>query len=408
MTEINAGWGSGPSARYETLAAEFRPVFQRIRASAVQRDLHRRLPTEELDWLRRSGFPKLRLPAALGGFDATLPELYALLIELSAADSNVTNALRTHFGFTERVLVSADPEWRGYWLRKVAAGDTFGGAYTEAGDAKVDTFSTKLVRTERGWRLSGEKYYTTGSLFADWLMTSVAADEPDIKIVLAARRAPGVEVIDDWNGFGQTLTASGTTRFADVQITPEAIVPNEPPLVYAAAFYQLVHISTLAGITRAAAIDVGRLVAERRRVFSNANASRPGADPQILQVVGRVRASAYAAGAIALQAAQATQRVYETYSHGNPDALANTAILADVEINQAVSTVTTLALEATTILFDSLGASATARDLGLDRYWRNARAITSHNPRIYREKSVGDWAVNGVRPPTEYRAGTPT
>lgn len=405
MTQLRRGWGSGPSARYEVLAEEFRPIFERVRATAVARELKRRLPAEEIGWLRQAGFPKLRLPAAQGGFDATLPELFNLLIELSAADSNVTNALRTHFGFTERVLVSTNANWRSRWIGRVAAGETFGGAYTEAGDAKVDSFSTRLLRDDGGWLLSGEKYYTTGCLFADWLMTSVAAEDSDIKIVLVARRAPGVEVVDDWNGFGQALTASGTTRFHDVAIAPEAIVPDELPLQYAAAFYQLVHIATLAGIARAAADDAAQLVAGRKRVFSNANASRAGADPQILQVVGRVRALAYSAGAIALKAAEAIQRVYDAYGQHGPDALAAEATLADVEINQAVSVVTDLVLEATTILFDALGASATARDIGLDRYWRNARAITSHNPRIYRERSVGDWIVNGAKPPTEYRAG---
>jgi alkylation response protein AidB-like acyl-CoA dehydrogenase len=407
MTEVKRAWGAGPSARYEDLAARFRPVFARIRATAVERDLARRLPADELGWLKDAGFPKLRLPAKLGGFDATLPELFALLIELSAADSNVTNALRTHFGFTERALVSEDPEWGALWLGKIAAGQIIAGAYTEAGDAKVGAFSTRLIGTDRGWRLNGEKYYTTGSLFADWLMTSVNAEDSDIKIVLADRRASGVEVLDDWNGFGQALTSSGTARFRDVAIGPEQIAPNEPPLQYAAAFYQLVHIATLAGIGRAAAADAARLVAERKRVFSNANASRVSADPQILQVVGRVRAAAYSAGAIALKAAEATQRVYDAYRLGDPEVLASEATIADVEINQSISAVTNLILDATTILFDALGASATARDNGLDRYWRNARTISSHNPRIYRERSVGDFAVNGAKPPTEYRAGAP-
>jgi len=30
MTQIDAGWGAGPSASYETLAATFRPVFRQI------------------------------------------------------------------------------------------------------------------------------------------------------------------------------------------------------------------------------------------------------------------------------------------------------------------------------------------------------------------------------------------
>jgi alkylation response protein AidB-like acyl-CoA dehydrogenase len=63
-------------------------------------------------------------------------------------------------------------------------------------------------------------------------------------------------------------------------------------------------------------------------------------------------------------------------------------------------------LEATTGLFDALGASAVKEGLGLDRYWRNARTIASHNPRIYRDRIVGAFAVNGTAPPREYRVGS--
>ena len=106
MTQIDAGWGAGPSGRYEELAGRFRPTFSEIRATADARDVEHRLPHAELGWLKEAGFTKLRLEPSAGGQGATLPELFNLLIELSEADSNVTNALRAHFGFTEDVLAS--------------------------------------------------------------------------------------------------------------------------------------------------------------------------------------------------------------------------------------------------------------------------------------------------------------
>ena len=84
----------------------------------------------------------------------------------------------------------------------------------------------------------------------------------------------------------------------------------------------------------------------------------------------------------------------------------SSAAIADVEVNQAVSVVTNLVLEATTTLFDALGASAVKGGHGLDRHWRNARTIASHNPRIYRDRTVGDFAVNGTAPPRQYRVGS--
>lgn len=203
-------------------------------------------------------------------------------------------------------------------------------------------------------------------------------------MVAVPRSAAGVEVLDDWDGFGQALTASGTAQFENVAIDPQWINPNTVRFPYAAAYCQMVHLASLAGIGRAVAEDLAERVRQRDRTYSHGNAARVADDPQILQVVGRVRGAAYGAGAIVLQAAAALQRAHD----------------AHVEVDQAVSVVTSLVLDASTVLFDAL------RTHGLDRYWRNARTISSHNPRIYRERQAGAFAVNGAPPPTFYRLGT--
>lgn len=406
MSQVDAGWGAGPSERYEELATRFRPVFAEIRATAVARDAERRLPHAELGRLKEAGFTALRLPAEAGGHGASLPELFNLLIELSAADSNVTNALRAHFGFTEDMLTAASPEWRARWTARLAAGETVGSGVSETGPAKVGQFDTVVRRRGDERVVDGRKFYTTGSLFADWIHLS-AQDEAGAPVVAAVpTRAPGVTIEDDWDGFGQALTASGTARFDGVVLAPELIKPETVRFPYAMAFFQLVHLATLAGIGRAAAEDAARLVAARARVYSHGNAGRTADDPQIQAVVGRVRGNAYAAGAVVLKAAESVQRAAEVSRAQGRDAAEPAAALADVEVNQAVTVVTNLVLEATTVLFDALGASAVKAEHGLDRYWRNARTLTSHNPRIYRERSVGQFAIDGTRPPREYRVGT--
>ncbi|MEH3148360.1 MAG: acyl-CoA dehydrogenase family protein [Methylobacterium frigidaeris] len=405
MTQIQAGWGAGPSARYENLAERFRPVFREIRDGAAARDRGRRLPHEELARLKEATFTTLRLAPEEGGHGASLPELFGLLIELSEADPNVTNALRAHVGFTEDVLNSRYPDWRAQWLPRIAARQTVGSGVSETGAARVGSFDTVLRPRGGGFVLNGTKFYTTGSLFADWIHLA-AVDEAGNPVGAAVPRlAPGVEVLDDWDGFGQALTASGTARFTDVAVEAAWVNPDPGRFRYAMAFFQLVHLATLAGIGRAAAGDVARLVAERSRVYSHGNAARTADDPQVLQVVGRVRGAAYAAGAIVLKAAEAVARVHDADRAGDEEGAAIAATVADVEVNQAVTVVTNLVLDATTQLFDALGASSTRRSLGLDRHWRNARTIATHNPRIYRDRTVGDFAVNGASPPRQYRVG---
>jgi alkylation response protein AidB-like acyl-CoA dehydrogenase len=396
-TQIDQGWGAGPSLRYEDLAAPFRPVFRRIRQDAALRDTRRRLPFEELGWLKEAGFTTLRVPVRFGGLAVTLPELVNLLIELSEADPNITNILRPHIGFTEDLLNSGNEAFRNRWLERIGAGDTFGNGFSETG-GNVGAMTTSLVRDGDGWRLNGEKYYTTGTLFADWINMGAIDEQGEPTGGVVPTRAPGVAVLDDWNGFGQMLTGSGTTVFDNVALPPDLVNPERGRARYVGAFFQLVHVATLAGIGRAAAHDVARLVQERGRAYGHGNAAAARDDAQILAVVGRVRGAAYAAGAITLKVAEALQRVYDAHLAGDAEGEERAGALADVEINEAVSVVSDLVLGAATTLFDALGASGTSRDHALDRHWRNARTITSHNPRIYRDRIVGTFAVNGTLP----------
>jgi len=407
IQRLDHPWGAPPTSRYEELALKFRPTIERIRAGAVERDLQHRLPHEEIRWLREAGFTTLRLPAEFGGFQATIPELFALLVELAAADTNVVNALRAHLGFSEDVLHSPDASWRRRWLDRLANGDLVGSGVSETGNAKVGSFATTLRLTSEGLRLTGRKFYTTGSLYADWINTTADNEAGEPVYITVPRNAAGVSVVDDWDGFGQALTASGTAHFTDVAIDPTWINPNGYRFAYAAPFHQMVHIASLAGIGRALAEDLAVRVRERDRTYSHGNAARVADDPQILQVVGRVRSAAYAARAITLQAAAALQRADEAHRDRRSDEEERSAAVraAQIEVDQAVSVVTELTLQSSTHLFDALGASATLRTHGLDRYWRNARTISSHNPRVYRERQVGAFAVNGTAPPVSYRIG---
>jgi len=406
MTQIENAWGAGPGEGYEALAAPFRPIFAEIAASATERDLNRGLPHEAIRQLKQSGFGALRLPVEAGGKGASLPQFFNLLIELSAADSNVTQALRGHFGFTEDILNTRDSGRRSLWLGRIGGGEITGNAWSEIGTgAALDRFSTHISEKDGRLVLNGAKYYTTGSLFADWIDVGASNAEGEGISVAVRRNAEGVDVVDDWDGFGQTLTASGTTTFRDVLVEPQDIVIDDERFRYTSAFYQLVHLATLAGIGRAITADVATAVAERRRTYTHAAAGRSSDDPQVLQVVGRIRAAAYAAGAITLQAAAGLQRAFDAHFLDDAEAEEKANAVAELEAAQAQTVVSDLILDASTLLFDALGASATKKPAGLVRHWRNARTLASHNPRIYKHRIIGDFAVNGTPPPYQWRIG---
>ena len=354
MSQIDSAWGAVPSARYEALAARYRPVFAQIRQGAVDRELERRLPLQELQWLKEAGFTTLRVPVEYGGAGASLPELFNLLIELAEADSNLVQSLRGHFGFGENLLNSRDPEYQGVWLERLGRGETVSPASGEVGNAKQLEFGTRLSLHGGHWQLSGSKFYTTGALYADWV--DVSANNPDEQRVSVTVRTsdPGVEIIDDWNGFGQTLTASGTTHFREVPVDPINVILAENRFRYSPAFYQTVHTATLAGIGRALAAETAGHVARRTRSFSSGNAPRVAQDPQVLQVVGNLRSAAYTAGAITALNAQALQRAHEASLSDDEQALTLAVNIAELEVAQSQTIVSDLIIKASGDLFDAL------------------------------------------------------
>lgn len=404
MSQIDSAWGANPSTNYEQLAERFRPLFARIRSGAIERELHRQLPIEQIAWLKASGFTALRVPKAFGGSGATLPELFNLLIELGEADSNLVQSIRGHLGFVENILTSSNEARRNLWLPRLGRGEIVGPAWSETGEAQQQVFGTRVRREGDGWRLSGKKFYTTGSLYSDWVDIGVSDENGKGVAVTLSRNAPGVKILDDWDGFGQTLTASGTALFDEVRIEAHELY-DENKFRYSPAFYQLVHLATLAGMGRAQTDEVARHVAARTRTYSNGNAPRAAQDAQILQVVGRLRGAAYSSGAIVLKSAEALQRAFEARFQGDEEHEIQANAIAELEVSQSLNVVSDLILNATTILFDALGASATLKPLGLDRFWRNARTLSSHNPRIYKDRIVGDYAVNGTLPPSQWRIG---
>ena len=206
-------------------------------------------------------------------------------------------------------------------------------------------------------------------------------------------------------GFGQRTTGSGTSRFIDADVEAENIIDFATRFKYQTAFYQLVLLATLAGIGRAALRDVAHQVRERKRIYSHGNAQHVSQDSQVQQVVGEIAALVYAAEASALKAAQPAQRAYLARFSGDEALEQEANVAAEIESAKAQVVVSELIQRATTALFNALGASDTRVGKSLDRHWCNARTVSSHNPVIYKARIVGDWAINGTKPPFVWQIG---
>lgn len=384
---------------YETLAKRFRPLFRKIAAGTLEREQARELPHEPIRWLKQAGFGAVRVPVEYGGAGASIGQLFQLLIELAEADSNIPQALRGHFAFVEDRLNAAPGPSRGAWFARIVAGELVGNGWTEVGAVKLGEILTRISPQGDNYLLNGAKYYSTGSIFADWIdVYARRSDNGADVIALVHANHPGVTQSDDWDGFGQRTTGSGTSVYVDVPLSAENVIPFETRFKYQTAFYQLVLLAVLAGIGRAVERDIAQEVRERKRVFSHGNAGTASGDAQILQVVGQIAAQVYAAEAVTLRAVEPLQRAYVARLAEDAEAERLANIDAEIETSKAQVVVSELILRATSDLFNALGASGVSVSKALDRHWRNARTAASHNPWIYKARIVGDWAVNGTEP----------
>ncbi len=390
--------------------SRYRPVLDDIAAGAAARDQNRELPHAEVRALVDAGFGALRLPVDLGGAGATIPELATALVELARADSNLAQIFRGHFAFAEDRLVAPDGPARDRWLDRIAAGAFIGNAWSETANA-LGTNATRIVRDGDGHRVDGRKFYTTGSIFADWIDATVTGEEdgaPADLTALIAVDQPGVEVSDDWDGFGQPVTGTGTAVFEGAVVADGDVFRFADRFRYQTAFYQLVLLCVQAGIAQAVERDTGEGLRRRARVYSHGSADASRLDPQLLAAAGGISAAAFAATAVVARVAEAVQTAFETAHDRDPAADRAANVAAEIASAQGQVVLSELVPRAATAIFDTLGASALSRSNALDRHWRAARAVASHNPWLFKARIVGDWSVNGTEPPFLWSIGTPS
>ncbi len=383
---------------------EFDDLLTQIRSGARDRDLNDENPFDQVNALKQARFGTLRLPTELGGSNFTVRQLFSTVIDVAAADPIVAHIFRTHFWFVEERLRGLTEQRSRQWLAKVADGHIVGNAFSEKGSNAVGSlvFNTRLLPVPGGYRLTGEKYYSTGTLFADYLTVTATTDHDSVATVIVPADRDGVRLVDDWDGFGQRRTGTGTTVFTSVDVAPDEVLTDTPyeaepvPTVQYAALQLYIH-AVVAGVLQSIVDDGAELLRSRTRSFSHALTERPVDDPLYQRQLGELASTAYIARAAVLDAASAieaaTDSVHPTFP-GVPDA--GLAAEAQLKVAKVKVHLDDVALDAATRLLELGGASAASRQRNLDRHWRNIRTITLHNPVAYKARVVGQNLLHGT------------
>ena len=370
-------------------------LAETFKAGASGRDRERRLPWEEIEAYTASGLGAITIPRSHGGAGVSFETLVKVFEILCAADPALGQIPQNHFGVLALVHDIGTEAQKARIYADVLAGYRIGNAGPERKTKRVNIATTQLQKHGEALQLSGERFYSTGSIFAHYIPTRAVDDEGRAVQVWARGDDPGVTVIDDWNSFGQRTTASGTVKFDKAAIDPLLVFPvyafvDRPGL--AGPVSQIIQAAIDAGIARAALEDALVFVRDKARPWVDSGLERAVDDPTIIHEVGHLATNLHAAQEILYEAGRVLDAV------AAQPVTAESSARASVAVAEAKILTTEIALEASEKLFDLAGSAATRAAHNLDRHWRNARVHTLHDPVRWKYHLIGNYELNGILP----------
>jgi alkylation response protein AidB-like acyl-CoA dehydrogenase len=395
---------SGLSADEDAALARLSAVVDSdIAPLAAEHDRVGRYPTAAIAALKRSGILATAVPSTLGGPGFSQRFALEVQVRLAVVDSAVAQIFKVHDELTREILVYCPPSLRPVLVDKLLTGQTILGLGVAEATRKVDDPWTTLCfpQPDGGFIIEGEKIYTTGAAEADliavWAFNPKAqgiADNPLLgaQLNLVPPGAPGVTVHRDWDALGQRATDSGRISFASVKSDPlfRASIPGKAPLPHASLRYLAGFAACLVGIGIGAIEAAMPFVSKHSRPWPSGGVDNAADDPYVRRLTGELAADLAAAYALALR----TGDLLEAFERGEID---RTALA--IPIYAAKATASRAALHAASEIYALMGTRATARVHGFDRYWRNARTLSLHDPVDWKHAEIGRHVLTGWEPP---------
>jgi SfnB family sulfur acquisition oxidoreductase len=387
------------SARVIEDDAEAIKVARRIAAAiakeAVSRDRERRLPYEELDLLSDAGVLAITVPKAYGGAQVSAGTLAEVIAIISEADGSIGQIPQNHFFMLEALRLQGSEEQKRFFYGRILSGERIGNALSELGAKTAHDHRTRITREGPVFRLNGKKFYSTGVLFAHWVAVVANDDDNNSTIAFVPKETPGIAIIDDWSGFGQRVTGSGTTILDNVEVHPFSVLSlravfDRPTSMGPVA--QIMHAAVEAGIARAALAETIAFVKTRSRPYKDSGVDHAYEDPYTIAQIGEMQLRVAASDAL-------LERAGHFVDVAIADPTVETVAAASVAVAEAKAASTEASLHVASKLIELAGSRATLTEFGLDRYWRNARTHTVHDPVRWKYRAIGDYWLNGINPP---------
>ncbi|MFJ9530333.1 acyl-CoA dehydrogenase family protein [Streptomyces cyaneofuscatus] len=373
-----------------------------LATDAAARDKAGATPYTEIQLLKDSGLVTLLGPAEHGGGGQDWTTAYRVIREVAKADGSIGQLLGYHYLWNWAArLVGTREQWEHVEAEAVRQTWFFGGA--------VNPRDSDVVVTEDGDDLvfTGAKTFSTGSKVSDVTVLEGVLEGTDQHIfAIVPSDSEGLVFHDDWDNIGQRLTESGGVTIDGVR-TPWASAAGYVDKEFRPRVYntlnvptiQLVFISFYLGIAAGALETAATYTRTKARSWLHGGYEQAVDEPYVIDTYGDLTAKLWAVEALADAVAAEGQKL-----HDAPDEVTEqTRGEFEVRVAAAKARATDVALEVTSRIFEVTGARATASAEGLDRFWRNVRTHTLHDPVAYKRREVGRHVLTGELPePTWY------
>lgn len=369
-----------------------------IAAIAADPTQNGQLPRRQAQLLSESGLTAIGVPKAFGGLGASVETIVETVRIISVADGGVGQLLQIHNVMLRGIFSGYPDDIRDRLIRDVLAGKRFGNALAEVGGKNKFALKTRVERRADGKLiLNGSKFYSTGSYLAEWISLTAASDDGGAGVLLN-RNTPGLTLVDDWEAFGQKNSVSGTVIFDNIELDEDFVSRRKGPMKRTGlTFPQILHAAIDTGIAEGALSAAVDYLNHHARPWVESGVDQASQEPHIIKQIGEY--------AVALRGAQSllrdAARVFDQHELDPDNKELQDELILSVATARAHSDAASLKISSD--IFSMLGASSSLSKWNLDRFWRNARVHTTHDPIRWRLHHVGNYYLNGVDP-GEYTA----
>ncbi|MBB4112825.1 alkylation response protein AidB-like acyl-CoA dehydrogenase [Rhizobium sp. BK226] len=378
-------------------AVELTAIFHQ---DAVERDKLGGRPIEQIRLLKESGLPSAQIPVGYGGRGASWLSILRVVREFARTDGSLAHLFGYHHLPLNLVLFRGSSAQKDHWLRASAAANLMWG---NSGNAMSKTSSGR--RIDNGWVVNGSRPFSSGSHIADYIQISWENPEGErLTAAVPADRA-GIVIENDWDGIGQRQTGSGTVSFKDLEVLDEELisspkVPLTPYTSLTSLLQQSVLLNVFVGSAQGALEEGREYTSTQSRPWIYSGVEKHTDDPSIKRQYGELYIKTLAATELADKAARSLD---DAFNQG-PGLTAVDRGAAAIDIATANVYAGEAGLVVSSEIFEVMGARSATNANGFDRFWRNVRTHTLHNPAEYKKRTIGTWLLSGEFPvPAMYR-----